>query len=171
MALRRPEIPTLDLGTMGLRSSLSTLMKVAPRGTADGPAQAPHLQANTLWIADIARPRPATRNRFVSWPPPGYTPYQVAFTGWSFSYTNADFTSARVTMRSNNVNISSVKLQPVAIGYGDNTLVWEPTNFFLGRPTADIVYSVAISNVVINGGISNFNYNVTVFDPDVPGAG
>ena len=72
-------------------------------------------------------------------------------------------------MRSNNVTISSVKLQPVATLYGDNTLVWEPTNFFLGRPTADIVYSVSVSNVVINGGSSNFNYTVTVFDPATAG--
>ena len=67
-------------------------------------------------------------------------------------------------MRSNNVAIP-VTLQAVANGFGENTLVWEPANFFLGKPAADIVYSVAVSNVVISGGSSNFTYTVTVFDP------
>jgi hypothetical protein len=67
------------------------------------------------------------------------------------------------------VNFSSVALQAVQNGYGDNTLVWVPTNFFAARPATNIVYSVAVSNVLIGGVPNNFNYNVTVFDPAVPG--
>ena len=56
--------------------------------------------SNALWVIDghVWDPRPATRDMFVAWPPPGYVPYQVVFPRWSFSYPNADFSQASVTM-------------------------------------------------------------------------
>jgi len=134
--------------------------------TGDVPAQSPHSAANALWIFDgnFGGPRPATRTPYVSWPPPGYVPYQVAFVGWSFAYPGANFSNAVVVMRSNNVAMS-VSLETLHTGSGENALVWQPVNFFTSKPAADIVYSVTVSNVLISGGSSNFSYNVTVFDP------
>jgi hypothetical protein len=61
-------------------------------GTGDIPAVAGLAKAaNALWVLDenVAGPRPATRDGFVAWPPPGYVPYQVAYPRWSFSYPPA----------------------------------------------------------------------------------
>ena len=56
--------------------------------------------ANALWVIDDHTwdPRPATRDGFVAWPPAGYVPYQVVFPRWSFSYPDADFSQATVTL-------------------------------------------------------------------------
>jgi hypothetical protein len=152
-------------------------------GTGDVPDQPPYYEANALWVFDghIFDPRPATRTGFVSWPPAGYVPYGVVFPRWSISYLRSSassFSSATVTMRSNGVPIS-VALETVATGYGENTLVWVPMGLNANDNAtvwpfngADTVYTIGVSNVLLNNGatITNFNYTVTVFDPAVPGA-
>lgn len=122
--------------------------------------------------------RPATRQPYVSWPPEGYTPYQVVFPYWSFGLSNgiANLTNATVTMTSNGVPVS-VAIQPIRIGYGEDTLVWVPmgldattegTSFpFNGT---DTVYDVTIGNIIINGSPLQYSYNVTVIDPLAPGS-
>ncbi len=122
--------------------------------------------------------RPATRQPYVSWPSEGYTPYQVVFPYWSFGLSNgvANLTNATVTMTSNGVPVS-VAIQPIRIGYGEDTLVWVPmgldattegTSFpFDGT---DTVYNVTIGNIIYNGSPIQYSYNVTVFDPAVPGS-
>jgi len=144
-------------------------------GTGDVPAQGGHYEANSTWVFDgnFGGPRPAVRDGFVSWPPPGFTPYQAVFGRWSFSYPDADFQSARVFMRSNGVPIP-VALETVALGRGENTLVWIPAGLPSDgstewpRPATNAVYSITISNVV-GASASVYNYTVTVFDPAVAG--
>src|SRR5260221_7965864 len=133
--------------------------------------------AAALWILDpfYGTTRPATRETFVSWPPPGFVPYPVVFARWSFSYPNADFTSANVTMTSNGVPLTVLQ-EAVATGSGDNTLVWVPAGLdannlpFFSPPATDTVYQVMLSNVMISGTPQSFAYNVTVFDPALPGS-
>lgn len=147
-------------------------------GTGDLPASGTNIAANSTFVFDssINDPRPATRQPYVSWPPEGYVPYQLAFPYWSFAISNADFTNATVEMSSNGSPVS-VAIQPYATGYGENTIVWVPdgldancecTTFpFSGT---DTVYSVNVSNIVLQGGATtNYTYNVTLFDPSVPG--
>lgn len=149
-------------------------------GTGDVPANGTNEPANSTWVFDssINNPRPATRQPYVSWPPEGYVPYQVTYPYWSLSLSNANFTNATVTMKSNNVSVA-VAIQPLANGYGENTLVWVPMGLDATQQGTvfpfngtDTVYSVTVSNI----GIANttnkisFSYNVTVFDPAVPGA-
>src|SRR3954464_7620558 len=61
-------------------------------GTGDvpssGPADDPYPAANELCVFDgnTFGPRPATREEYVAWPPPGYVPYQVVGPRWSFAY-------------------------------------------------------------------------------------
>ena len=144
--------------------------------TGDVPAQGSDYSANALWVfdANYGGPRPATSNPYVAWPPPGYVPYQVVYPQWSFALTNADFTSATVTMTSNGVPLAVTKQTYVA-GYGENTLVWNPTKLDPTTTTAfpfgttDTVYGVTISNVLTSAGSKNYSYNVTVFNPAVPG--
>ena len=146
--------------------------------TGDVPRQGSFLAANATWVFDGngGGLRPPTRRPYVCWPPAGFTPYPAVYPRWSFAYPNADFTNATVTMRSNSVPIA-VRLETVADGYGENTLVWVPAGLDANNQNttfpfsgADAVYAVTVSNVVIGSVSSNFTYTVTVFDPAVPGA-
>lgn len=141
-------------------------------GTGDVPVNGAYSGGNAIWVFDgnYGGPRPATRNTYVAWPPPGYVPYQVVFPRWSFSYPGADFTSATVTMTRNGSSVP-VQLEPLANGYGDNTLVWvtdnqDPNSYFTPiAPASDTTDSVTVSNVMIGGSPQTFTYAVTVFDP------
>jgi len=146
---------------------------------ADGdvPSQGTYASANAVWVIDpnYGGPRPANTAPYVSWPPPGYSPYQVVFPQWSFALSNADLATATITMQSNGVPLN-IKIQPFAPGYGENTIVWYPTNLdwtsynttfpFNG---SDTVYNITINNVQTYAGYQNFSYSVTVFDPAIPG--
>jgi uncharacterized protein YkwD len=147
-------------------------------GAGDVPQQGNFSPANATWVfdANYGGPRPSTRTSFVSWPPAGYAPYPVVYPQWSFAPSNADLSGATVSVKSNGVNVA-VTTQTYVIGYGENTLVWYPSGL---DPTSsstmfpfngtDTVYSVTISNVITAAGYQNFSYNVTIFDPAVPGA-
>jgi len=135
-------------------------------GTGDIPSTGSYWAANALWVfdANMWGARPPTREEFVAWPPPGYVPYQVVFPRWSFSYDDAGFSSATVSMTRNGSGIS-VSVKPVVNGYGENTLVWEPAASFGVAPTSDITYTVSVQNVLVGSVYRNFAYNVVVFNP------
>ncbi len=147
-------------------------------GVGDVPGVGTNAAANLTYVFDPASfgTRPATRHPYVTWPPQGFVPSQVVFPYWSFGLSNADLSAATVLMTSNGVPISTA-IQPYQTGFGDNTLVWVPmgldattsgTSFpFSG---ADTVYGVTVSNINDNGSMVSYSYNVTVFDPAVPGA-
>jgi hypothetical protein len=146
-------------------------------GTGDVEAQDMHQAANAVWVVDgqYGGVRPATRTEFVSWPPAGYVPYAVVYPRWSFSLPGAGFRNASVSITSNGVPIQ-VRLEPVSNGYGESTLVWIPGNADQysywnpwPKPAADTTYAVAVSNVISGGVTRNFNYQVTIFDPEQPG--
>ncbi|GLR15233.1 hypothetical protein GCM10007907_40230 [Chitinimonas prasina] len=146
-------------------------------GTGDVDGSIAGTSSNTLWVFDgnMWGARPAVRDDFVAWPPKGYVPYTTVYPRWSFSYPKADFSTATVTMTQNGSAMGPVKLEPVANGYGDNTLVWFPAGtrdgVNLPKPTADTTYNVTIGNVKVGGATRTFNYAVTVYDPDVAGTG
>ena len=145
-------------------------------GTGDIPENTDGPASNALWIMDSygSQPRPATREQYVAWPPPGYVPYQVVCARWSFSYPKADFTAATVSMASNGVPMG-ITVEPVRTGYGENTVVWYLTGLDTSqatewpRPSADVNWTVSIRNVQISGVNRNFDYTVTVFDPGTAG--
>jgi hypothetical protein len=141
-------------------------------GSGDVSASGGNNSANGLWVFDgnYGTVRPATRDTFVAWPPKGYVPYQVVWPRWSFSYPGADFSVATVTMMRNGLPVP-VTLEPVANGYGENTLVWVTDNintsfpYTPSSPGSDTVNTVTIHNVMIGGASQSFTYQVTVFDP------
>jgi uncharacterized protein YkwD len=141
-------------------------------GTGDIPSTGGYWAANALWVfdANMWGARPPTREEFVAWPPPGYVPYQVVFPRWSFSYDEAGFSSATVSMTRNGSGIS-VSVKPVVNGYGENTLVWEPNAAFGIAPMSDITYTVSIQNVLVGSVSRSFAYNVIVFNPGSGGGG
>lgn len=139
-------------------------------GTGDIPRTQAYSASNALLVFDshMWEQRPQTHEKFVSWPPPGYVPYQVVFPRWSFSLANADFSGASVTMESDGSNLSVNQADGVN-GFGENSLVWIPMglkerdNWPL--PEEDTIYTVTIHNVVDNNQSSDFIYNVIVFNP------
>jgi uncharacterized protein YkwD len=139
-------------------------------GTGDIPNTDNYPASNALRVFDshMWEQRPPTREEFVAWPPPGYVPYQVVFPRWSFSYADADFSGATVTMESNGSNLS-VNMAAVNNGYGENTLVWIPMGLNDGsdwpHPSVDTTYKVSLNGVMINNQIRDFTYYVIVFDP------
>jgi hypothetical protein len=138
-------------------------------GSGDIPYVQGYASANALWVFDhLWEPGPATRYEFVAWPPPGYVPYPVVNDHWSFSYPQADFAGATVTMTTGGAGVS-VTLEPVFVGYGENTLVWVPQGVTSGgawpKPAVDTAYTVQVHNVIIGGQSREFSYTVIVFDP------
>jgi hypothetical protein len=137
-----------------------------------------YLAANATWVfdANLYGSRPATRQPFVSWPPAGYVPYQIVYPQWSFALTNANFSNATITMKSNGVSVA-VSVQNYVTGYGENTLVWYPSTLDPTSSTTtfpfsgtDTVYTVTVTNIQYSGATVGYTYNVTLFDPAVPGA-
>jgi hypothetical protein len=139
-------------------------------GTGNVTGDANHAAANAIWVLDnhLQDPRPATRDGFVAWPPPGYIPYTLAFARWSLSYPNADFSAATVTMSRNGTNVP-VTLEAVATGSGENTLVWRPTDPLLTDPApladGDAAFSVSVQGVRLESQTRTFTYDVSLFDP------
>ncbi|MHB1296041.1 MAG: CAP domain-containing protein [Anaerolineae bacterium] len=139
-------------------------------GTGDVPAADGYPAANALRVFDdhMWDPRPATREEYVAWPPPGYVPYQVVFARWSFALPNADFGAATVRMSANGADIP-VSVSPIVDGYGDNTLLWVPMGLGDGAvwpcPSGDTRYRVTVGNVRVDGATRTFTYDVVVFDP------
>lgn len=147
-------------------------------GTGDIPEGSQRLW-NAVWVLDSASyfgPRPATREQFIAWPPRGYVPYQMVYNRWSFSYPNASFTGATVTMKRNGNDVP-IRLDWSADmpNYGDRSIVWVPDNLSTDvpsipvRPANDTTYTITVSNVLVNGVSRTFHYDVIVFDPAIVG--
>ncbi len=146
-------------------------------GTGDVPVEGSFNSANATWVfdANLGGSRPATSKPYVAWPPEGFIPYSLAFPQWSFALSNADFSTATVSMKSNGVPVS-VSIQPYLTGFGENTIVWVPmgldwTNSYATFPFSgtDTVYSVTVTNIKVSASTVGFTYNVTLFDPAAPG--
>lgn len=146
-------------------------------GAGDVPGSSTLAPANAVWVIDsrLNSARPTTRSTHVAYPPAGYVPYTLVWPRWSFSYPGADFAQATVTMRRNGTPIA-VAREPLTTGVGEPTLVWvydgrdSDSDASHPRPGNDITYTVNIGSVRIGGVLRNFEYNVTVFDPDQPSA-
>jgi uncharacterized protein YkwD len=136
-------------------------------GSGDIPMQDGYPSANALWVFDenLFEPRPETREDYVAWPPPGYVPYQVVFPRWSFSYPDADFSVATVSMSIDGQSVGLV-VQSVVNGFGENTITWEPTLPTATPPASDLRYTVTIHNAIIAGTPQNFSYEVIVINPE-----
>jgi hypothetical protein len=133
-------------------------------GSGSVPDDGAFRRANAIWVIGNFGQRPATPE-YVAWPPPGYVPYANVYSRWSFSYPQADFTSATVRMSLGSETVP-VTIEARGSGAGDNTIVWVPEGIGAGAPPADIAYTVNVDNVGISGAPTDFVYEVIVMDPD-----
>lgn len=151
-------------------------------GTGDVAGDTTRVTSNAVWVVDdqLRSPRPPTRTVETTYPPAGFVPYRLVWPRWSFSYPGANFSAANVAMTRNGQPVPT-RLEPLSprpgtneLAAGEPTLVWVYDNQNTDnetahpRPTADVVYTVTVSNVLIGSTPRTFTYQVTVFDPDVP---
>lgn len=135
-------------------------------GTGDIPPTPERNSANALWV--IGDAKTSATPKFVAWPNSGFIPQNLVPARWSLSYPNANFGSATVTMTRNETPVSLVVVSRTNNGYGDNTIVWEPT----GLPSPglqDAVYSITVSNISGTGLPTSYSYSVTTFNTGVLG--
>ena len=121
---------------------------------------------NDLWVmGNSGNPVPSNLPAFIPWPPKGYVPAPLVYARWSFSKRLADFTNATVSMTDGSGNaIPCTVISNTDDGYGDNTIVWEPTGINT-TSTSDISYNVTVGNVNINSVDSTYTYKVTIIKP------
>ncbi|HVU23708.1 MAG TPA: CAP domain-containing protein, partial [Opitutus sp.] len=149
-------------------------------GTGDVPGDETHFAANATWIIDanFGGPRPSTRTTGIAYPPAGKVPFPLVPQRWSFSYPGADFSSATVTATQGGqpVTVASTLASNANAGIGEPAVIWvfdghdANSNDPFDRPVADTTYAVTVHHVLVSGVPQDFSYNVTVFDPDVPGS-
>lgn len=122
--------------------------------------------ANALWVlGNGGNPLPTSMPEFISWPPEGYVCAPLVFSRWSFSIPGADFSAATVSMTDGSGNaITCSIISSTDNGYGDNTIVWEPTGIDTSN-SADVTYHVSISNVTVNSTTKNYSYDVVIIQP------
>jgi hypothetical protein len=122
--------------------------------------------ANALWVfGNSGNPLPANMPEFVAWPPKGYVPAPLVYSRWSLSVPAADFANATVVMTDAvNANITCSVVSKTDNGYGDNTIVWEPTGINTSS-TSDVTYHVTINNVIVNSAAKNYTYDVILIKP------
>jgi uncharacterized protein YkwD len=139
-------------------------------GDVSGGNQPPR-PANAVYVFGPQGARPATPNG-VAWPPVGFVPYQNLPSNsnrWSFSFPGANFANAQVALEGP-AGPMAVTLEPIATGFGDNTIVFLPAGFNYGNPGADTAYTVRITGIGGAGVPTSVQYTVTVIDPAVTAA-
>lgn len=100
---------------------------------------------------------------YIAYPPAGYVPQPLVYGRWSFGISGADFSSATVTMKDGNGGNILLNVLPVLNGYGDNTIVWEPSGIDISNNN-DISYKVTISGIG-NTPKTSYTYTVTIVKP------
>lgn len=118
---------------------------------------------NAIWVLGNAGTSPADAPEFISWPPKGYAPKQLAYPRWSFSIADADFTGTSITMKNENNEAVAITIEALDNAYGDRTIVWVPS-INLNSITADTAFKITLQNVGINNEMKDFEYEVTLFD-------
>lgn len=129
--------------------------------------KARYLASTAVWVIQDNPATSVSRNFGVAWPPAGYVPFPFIFDRWSFSFPEADFSAAQVSVTKNGAPVP-VTLEPLSDGAGDNTIVWRVSDQSVGKAGPDITYGVTIANVSVNGGVQQFSYQVIQIDGELP---
>ncbi len=114
--------------------------------------------ANALYVfQDSYDDRSAVRERrgFVSWPPAGYIPTPIVWPRWSFSLTDADFSSAEVAVSDDSgpLQVEITARESHLYSYPVSAIVWTVHH---NQPSAletvgDPCYRITISGVAVAG--------------------
>lgn len=126
--------------------------------------------ANSLWVFGGGWTMPSGTPTFVSWPTSGYFPAGLEPAGrWSLSATDStiDFAAAKITVKNPSGTSLSVSKQPVANGYGNNTVVFEVSGITKPSGSAVSDYVVTVSDFNRTGSTTKITrtYTVKLFNP------
>ncbi|OWW26974.1 hypothetical protein B4Q04_04670 [Zobellia sp. OII3] len=122
-------------------------------------------QYNALWVLGNPGTTPEDAPEFVAWPPKGYLPKNLAYQRWSFSIPKADFTQTSIKMKTLSGTNVSLEIEELDDAYGDRTIVWRP-DINVYDTVEDVTYKVIIESVLIDDTPQDYEYEVTLFDPD-----
>jgi len=122
-------------------------------------------RSNAIWVLGNAGTPPSDAPEFVSWPPKGYVPDRLVFPRWSFSIAGANFSSTTISMQDANNNAINLQIEALSNSYGDPTIVWIPESI-ITNVTADTSYKITLKDVDLNGVLTDYSYQVTLFDPN-----
>lgn len=140
--------------------------------------------ANSLHVFDdnLWGERPAVREPrgFVAWPPSGYVPPEAVWGRWSFSLSEADFSSATVSVVGEDGPVTVSVLdriqaeEPGSRIAPEAAIVWsvrgDTDSTALPAPTdGDECYTVTIAGVKVQGTVRpDYRYTTCVIDVDAP---
>lgn len=127
-------------------------------GTGDVPPSGGNPAANSLWVTGAAV-APSVQ-RWVAWPNEGYCPQPLATNRFSLSRPGANFAGATVSMQTNGSPVSVTMISRTDNGYGDNTIVWQPSAL-----TPNATHSITVSGISGTGIPTSYSYTVNLFDP------
>lgn len=118
---------------------------------------------NTAVIHVLVKAENTKIPEYIAYPPATFVPYPLVYYRWSFSIPGADFTNTEISMSHNGKNIP-VQVVSRTEKVADNTIVWEPGETIPEPTTADLTYTVTVSNIG-SAPKSSYTYNVTVINP------
>lgn len=117
--------------------------------------------AHALWVfGNGGNPVPAGL-QYIAYPPKGYVPAPLVFARWSLGVPDGDFTTANVTMLDKNAAPVNVTVVARSTGYGDNSIVWEPSGVVTTGPD-DAKYTVNVTGVLVGGSPKTYSYDVII---------
>ncbi len=140
-------------------------------GSTDGPNW--YDKANALYVNDGVWTARAVRSLdgTLSWPSPGFLPYQLVPMRWTFLVPGGDYSAASVSMSING------KAQPVTVdvrGGSFGQVVFHRTSqdvnawTQMATPATDQVVRVTIGGVRVGGVAKTYSYTTVVYDPANP---
>ncbi|MEO8616916.1 MAG: hypothetical protein ABI600_17385 [Luteolibacter sp.] len=104
---------------------------------------------------------------FVSYPAAGFFPAPINSPYWSLSRTGANFSAAKVEMKTADgtpVTLSNIKWKT---GYGDPAITWQVSTAAAARfVSIDTTYRVKVSGISGEGIPASYEYSVTLINPD-----
>ena len=80
-------------------------------------------------------------------------------------YSGVDFDNTEISMKDASGNeVALTIIERTDNGYADQTIVWEPSGIEIAA-SSDVVYTVKLGNVLVNGETKDYEYEVTIFKP------
>ncbi len=123
---------------------------------------------NVLYV--IQAPTEISENsapNFVSYPAAGFFPVDINTPYWSLSASGADFSNATVRMTDSAGNQVPIIAVRRSNAYGDPAIIWEVGGSAASRfVLADTRFDVSISGIGGKVQESNYNYSVTLINPN-----
>ncbi|MFT5191584.1 MAG: hypothetical protein ACI9DF_004325 [Verrucomicrobiales bacterium] len=144
-----------------------------PRAQEMGHGSIPFVPSYTsacvVWVVGDFKKAPTAKP--ITWPNEGYCPSTLVPNSnathprWSFTYPDADFSAASVSMTYDSVTKTVIKESLQGL-IGDNTIVWRPANIPATPPAPGTDSKAQVTvNGIQNAPFTSYTYTVHIYDP------